>query len=195
MQHLSLWLELLHDPLLTPNMFTARIFSTTSESHQNGHAVRSCSQKPCGVMDFHVQESHGTTGLAKATVGSCGSKAAFCAKLAKLSKTGDFNTPSGFCLPFGNMEHALKVIFITMLLRLMTPSQNFGCLYSTCAVSDRTNSLTYQKAGTLCFLSQNARWSATHAAVNCFARNLKKKRKSMFTYTTYCVEHFTQHSS
>ena len=49
--------------------------------------------------------------LEHGTVESCGSKAAACAELARLAEKGDgFSTPSGICLPFGNMEYAIEVI-------------------------------------------------------------------------------------
>lgn len=48
--------------------------------------------------------------LEKASVETCGSKAASCAELARLAKQQEgFSTPEGVCLPFGNMEYSLQV--------------------------------------------------------------------------------------
>ncbi len=60
-----------------------------------------------------VQVSKATlVSLEKATVESCGSKAAKCAQLAVFAQSqGSFKTAAGVCIPFGSLELAVKVIF------------------------------------------------------------------------------------
>ena len=50
--------------------------------------------------------------LEEAETDTCGSKSAACAQLARLAAKGSsFATAAGVCLPFGNMEAAIKVTF------------------------------------------------------------------------------------
>ena len=50
--------------------------------------------------------------LEEAKTETCGSKSAACAQLARLAAKGSsFATAAGVCLPFGNMEAAIKVTF------------------------------------------------------------------------------------
>lgn len=59
-----------------------------------------------------LQAKRAIVELQDATVDTCGSKAAACARLARVSEQeGSFSTPSGVCLPFGNMEHAVEVTY------------------------------------------------------------------------------------
>ena len=47
--------------------------------------------------------------MERARVETCGSKVSACAQLTRVSKDAQFKTPAGVCLPFGNMEYAIKV--------------------------------------------------------------------------------------
>jgi len=54
--------------------------------------------------------------MEKASVETCGSKVTACAQLARVSKESQsFKTPAGVCLPFGNMEYAIKVPYLHTL--------------------------------------------------------------------------------
>ncbi len=58
----------------------------------------------------HLQPKKEVLEMEKAKVETCGSKVAACAELARVSrKAQSFKTPAGVCLPFGNMEYAIRV--------------------------------------------------------------------------------------
>ena len=59
--------------------------------------------------------------LEEAETETCGSKSAACAQLARLAAKGSsFATAAGVCLPFGNMEAAIKVTFHAGSFRWLT---------------------------------------------------------------------------
>lgn len=84
-------------------------------------AVRSALSNILNIMlcssKYIVQAERSIIDLSSASVETCGSKAAACAKLAVFAKeAGSFRTPQGVCLPFGNMEKALSVRLLAIAL-------------------------------------------------------------------------------
>lgn len=63
--------------------------------------------------------------LEKASISSCGAKAAACAQLATVAAEAGFRTPAGLCLPFGSMEAAIQVhipLCLACQMRHLLPS-------------------------------------------------------------------------
>lgn len=75
--------------------------------------------------------------LEKASASSCGAKAAACARLATLAAGASFKTPAGVCVPFGNMEAAIKDAgkssdFEALLKKIETAKMDGGELEEAC---------------------------------------------------------------